>query len=574
MTNARSVNVKKKYLIVGGVAGGASSAARLRRLDENAEIIMFDKGPHVSFSNCCLPYHVSKIVPRLENLVLMTPEKFDKQYNIDVRVNSEVISVNRNEKYITIKNHETNETYNENYDKLVISPGAKAVFPNFEGKTEIDIFTIRNVPDIAKVTNFIAEKSPKHMTVIGGGFVGVEMVENLREIGIEVTLVEAMEQIMTTIDYEMVQPLHKTMLDHGVELLLNQRVSKFAKNKVILENGREITTDGVILSIGVKPATGFLKDSGINLDERGYILVDHNYQTNDPDIYAVGDAIKIKNALSNLIEPLPLAGPANKQGRLVADHINELPVDNRGYIGSSVIKLFNFTAAVTGLTERYIKQRNLPFNYEVIYLGPGDRVGLMPGCKPIMMKVLFEKGSGKILGAQAVGEGYVEKRIDVIATAIKFGGKVQDLQDLELCYAPPYGTGKDAVNHAGYIGSNLNRGVYKQVRYTELRDLITNNAQIIDVREENEFALGHIVTAKNIPMSQFRERLDEIDKSKPVYVHCRTSQRSYNVSLALQQLGYNVYNISGSYLFISYYEDTIDRLNANRQSIITKPNFN
>ncbi len=565
--------MSKKYLIVGGVAGGASSAARLRRLDESAQVIMFDKGPYVSFSNCCLPYHVSKIVPKLASLVLMDPEKFAKQYNIEVRVNSEVISINREERYVTVKNHETSETYDEYYDALVLSPGAKAISPRFEGKDKIDIFTVRNVPDIANVMKFIDSKQPKHMTVIGGGFVGVEMAENLREIGIEVTLVEAMEQIMTTFDYEMVQILHKTLLDHGVELILKQRVSKFSENKVILENGTEIETNGVILSIGVAPMTEFLKDSGINLDDRGYILVDNNYKTNDSYIYAVGDAIKVRNALSNLIEPLPLAGPANKQGRLVADHINGQDIDNRGYIGSSVIKLFDFTGAVTGLTERYIKQRQLAIDYEVIYLGPFDRVGLMPGVKPILMKVIFEKGSGKVLGAQALGEGQVEKRIDVIATAIKFGGTVKDLQDLELCYAPPFSTGKDAVNHAGYIGNNLNRGDFKQVRFTQVRELHDKGAQIIDVREEMEYENGHIIGAKNIPMSQMRQRVNELDKSKPVYVHCRTAQRSYNITLYLQSLEYEVYNIAGSYLFISVYEDTIDRLENNRKSILTKPNF-
>lgn len=564
----------KKYLVVGGVAGGASCAARLRRLDESAEIIVFEKGPHVSFSNCSLPYHVSKIVPHLENLILMNPETFDKRFNIDVRVNQEVISINRKEKYIEIKKLETDEIYQETYDKLILSPGAKAVFPNFPGKDEIDIFTIRNVVDINHIMKFINEKKPKHLTVIGGGFVGIEMVENLREIGIEVTLVEAMEQILMTIDFEMVQTLHKKLLDEDVELLLNERVEKFKKNKVILESSKEITTDGVILSIGIQPMTAFLKDSGINLDNRGYILVNHNYQTNDPDVYAVGDAIKVRNALSNLIEPLPLAGPANKQGRLAADHINGLEVDNRGYIGSSVIRVFDYTAAVTGLTERYIKRNNLSLDYEVIYLGPSDRVGIMPGAKPIMMKVIFQRGSGKILGAQAIGQGIVEKRIDVIATVIKLNGTLKDLQDLELCYAPPYGTGKDPVNHAGYIGNNLNKGAFKQVHFTELHKLVEENAQIIDVREEREYENGHVINAKNIPMSQIRKRVTEIDKTKPVYVHCRTSQRSYNVALFLQQLGYDVYNISGSYLFFSYYEDTLCRLNNDRHKILTKPNFN
>lgn len=554
-----------KYVIVGGVAGGASAAARLRRLDENAEIIMFEKGPFVSFSNCSLPYYLGDVVDSSEKLILMTPEKFLKQYNIDARVNQMVISINPATKSARVKNMLDGEQYEISYDKLILSPGAQPLVPPFTGLDSIPHYTLRNVPDAEKIYHFVTLNKPAHITVVGGGFIGLEVAENLIEKGVKVTLIEAADQVMRPFDPEVVRVLEKSLIDHGIELKLNAKVSGFKAKTVILENGDEITTDGVVLAIGVKPDTQWLGDSDIALAKSGHIEVNHNYQTNHKDIYAIGDAISIFNAVSGLNMPLPLAGPANKQGRLVADHIYGRKIRNHGYIGSSAIQVFDYTGAATGVNESYIKHFLPHLQYDVAYIAPSDRVGLMPNASTIMMKIIFEVPTGRVLGAQAVGKGWVEKRIDTLSVAIKAGMTVEDLQDLEFCYAPPYSTGKDPVNHLGYHASNILHGDFKQVPFTQLPQLIESNAQIIDVREPNEFANGHINGAKNIPMSQIRQRLDEIDPSRAVYVHCRTGQRSYNVALMLQAKGFDVYNIAGSFLWISYSFDN--------SGLLSTPNY-
>ncbi|WP_150467001.1 FAD-dependent oxidoreductase [Francisella sp. SYW-9] len=565
----------KRYLIIGGVAAGASAAARLRRLDESAEIIMFEKDPHVSFSNCGLPYHLGGHIEPAEKLVLMTPEKFDKQYNIDARTNSEVIDIDRTNKLVTVLNLQTNERYTESYDKLIVAVGAKPIVPPFEGLDLIDHFILRNVVDVKKIHQavFNANKTVKDVTVIGAGFIGIEVAENLRERGFNVTIVEMANQIMRPFDYEMAKFLEKELFEHDIKLMLSEKVVGFESDKVLLESGKEIKSDLVVLSIGVAPDTKFLKDVGIDLAKSGHIQVNENYQTSDEDIYAAGDAILVKNALSNQDFNLPLAGPANKQGRLIADHINGKTIVNNGYIASSIIQVFNYTGASTGLNEAWIKFHNLNIEYDYTYVVPVDRVGIMPGVKPIFMKIIFEKNTGKLLGAQATGQGIVDKRMDVLATAIKAGMTVEDLQDLELCYAPPYSTGKDAINHAGYVASNILNGDFKQVPFTKVKDLIDENAQIIDVRNPSEIANGMLNGAKNISMTEIRDRLAEIDKSKPVYVHCRTGQRSYNVVLMLQQQGYDVYNIAGGYIMMSYYYDTIARIKREERPF-NKANFN
>ncbi|MED7788926.1 FAD-dependent oxidoreductase [Francisella sp. 19X1-34] len=565
----------KRYLIVGGVAAGASAAARLRRLDESAEIIMFEKGPHVSFSNCGLPYHLGGHIEPAEKLVLMTPEKFDKQYNIDARTNSEVINIDKSNKLVTVLNLQTNEKYTESYDKLILAIGAKPIVPPFQGLDLIDHFVLRNVVDVKKIHQavFNTNKTVKNVTVIGAGFIGIEVAENLKERGFNVTIVEMANQIMRPFDYEMAKFLEKELLDHDIKLMLLEKVVGFESDKVLLESGKQIKSDLVVLSIGVAPETKFLKDVGIDLAKSEHIQVNQNYQTSDEDIYAAGDAILVKNALTNQHFNLPLAGPANKQGRLIADHINGKKIVNNGYIASSIIQVFNYTGASTGLNEAWIKFHNLDIEYDYTYVVPVDRVGIMPGVKPIFIKVIFEKNTGKLLGAQAIGQGIVDKRMDVFATAIKAGMTVEDLQDLELCYAPPYSTGKDAVNHAGYVASNILNGDFKQIPFTKVKDLIAENAQIIDVRNPSEIANGMLIGAKNIPMSEVRNRLSEIDKTKPVYVHCRTGQRSYNVALMLQQKGYDVYNIAGSYIMMSYYYDTIEKLTKEKVPF-SKANFN
>lgn len=568
------VNVyEKKILVIGGVAGGASAAARLRRLSEEDEIIMFEKGPHVSFSNCSLPYHLSVIIDGADRLVLMSPEKFLVQYNIQARVNNEVLSINKEEKNVTVKNLLTGEIYKESYDKLVLSPGAKPIVPNISGNEEVNIFTIRNVVDIDKLNKYIKSIDTKDIAVIGGGFIGVEAAENLREAGYNVALIEGTDQILRPFDYDMVQIFHKEILDRGINLIVEDKVEKFEKDTVVLASGKRITAKVVVMVIGVAPETSLAKEAALDIGETGAIKVDQNYRTNDENIYAVGDAIEIYNALTHTAAKLSLAGPAQKQARSVADHINGKKGINKGYIGSSAIKVFGYNGAATGLNEALISILNMKIKYDVVRVILSDKVGIMSGSSPIHLKLLFEVPTGKVLGAQAIGKGEVAKRIDVIATVIKFGGTVEDLKDLELCYAPPFSTAKDVVNYAGYVGSNLLNGDYKQVNVDLVRGLVEHNAYIVDVRERGEYANGHIKNAVNIPLSELRQRINEIPKDKPVYLHCRTGQRSYNATLALQNLGFsNVCNITGSFLGLSLYEYFNDKTN-DREPILTEYNF-
>lgn len=565
--------MKKKILIVGGVAGGASAAARLRRLSEEDEIIMFEKGPHVSFSNCALPYHLSGIIDEADKLVLMSPEKFKAQYNIEARVNSEVISIDRKNKELEIKNTQTGEIYRENYDKLILSPGAKPIVPNIPGIEKVNMFTIRNVVDIDKLNKFVKELNIKEVAVIGGGYIGVEAAENLKEAGYEVSLIEAMDQILKPFDYDMVQILHKEIYDNGVNLVVGDKVSSFEKDKVVLSSGKKVNAKAVVMAIGVSPEVSLAKESGIELGETGAIKVDKNYKTNDDDIYAVGDAIEVYNSLTHSMTKLSLAGPALKEARSVADHIKGKRGINNGYIGSSAIKVFDYNAAATGLNESLIKVLNMNIKYDIVRLITNDKVGIMPDASPVHFKLIYEVPTGKVLGAQAIGKGDVAKRVDIVATIIKLGGTIEDLKDIELCYAPPYSTAKDVVNYAGYIASNLLNGDFRQVNVDKVRKLVESGAYIIDVREIREYENGHIKGAKNIPLSQLRERINEIPKDIPVYLHCRTGQRSYNAALALQNLGYrNVYNVTGSFLGLSFYEYFNDKT-TERESIVTQYNF-
>ena len=547
--------MSKKYLIIGGVAGGASTAARLRRLSEKDQIIMFEKDPYVSFSNCSLPYHLSGVVEDSNSLVLMTPEQFKAQYNIEARVNNEVITINRDKKEVTVKNTLTGEEYSENYDKLILSPGATPIVPKIKGIENVNIFTVRNVMDIERLSEKLKNKKVENISVIGGGFIGVEVAENLKEAGNNVTLIEAMPHIMKPFDYDMAQILHKEFYDNGVNLIVKDKVSAFEKDTVVLESGRKVQAEAVVMAIGVAPDTRLAKASELEIGETGAIKVDQNYRTSDKDIYAVGDAIEVYHALARKTTKLPLAGPAQKEARQVADHIHGRVVRNTGFIGSSVIKCFDYNAAATGLNEEMIEALKLDIKYEVAKVIPGDKVGLMPDCEPLHFKLIFEIPTGKVLGAQAIGKGNVDKRIDVIATAIKFGATVDDLRDLELCYAPPFGTAKDVVNFAGYVACNLLQDEFRQVREKDIRNIVREKALIIDVREKHEYELSHIIDAKNIPLSELRDRINEIPKDEPVYLHCRSAQRSYNALKALKNLGYeNIYNVSGGFLGISFYE--------------------
>jgi len=564
--------MSRKYLVVGGVAGGASAAARLRRHSEEDQVVIFEKGPHVSFSNCSLPYFLSGLVENSEELVMMNPEKFKKQYNIDVRTENEVLSIDRKSKSVTVKDLKTGKNYTETYDKLILSPGGKPIVPPIPGIENANCYTIRNVVDIVKLADAL-KGAPKKVSVIGGGFIGIETVENLKEAGHSVTLVEAMPQILRILDEDMVQILHKEIYDHGVNLIVGDKVSAFDKSNVILESGRRVESDVVVLAIGVQPETDLAKGANLDLGKTGAMKVDQNFKTNDPDIYAVGDVIEVYSYLFNDYFKLPLAGPAQKQARGVADHINGMQIDNRGYIGSSILKVFDYNAASTGLTAGFIEHAKLGIDYDCVRIIPGDKVGLMPSSRALHFKLIYEIPTGRILGAQAIGKGNVDKRIDVIATVIKFNGTIHDLKDLELCYAPPFGTAKDVVNFAGYVAANILKGDFKHIHVNKIRSLQESGATIIDVREESEYEASHIIGAKNIPLSQLRDRIDEIPKNYPVYLHCRSGQRSYNAVLALQNLGFdNLFNVSGGFMGISFYEYYIDKI-TNRKPILTDYNF-
>lgn len=561
----------KRVLIVGGVTGGASAAARLRRLDESAEIIIFERGPHVSYSNCALPYYLSRTVPDSGNLLMVTPERFKMQYNIEVRTKNEVLSINRMAKTIRVKHDGTENE--EAYDVLILSPGAEPIRPqSIEGVHKENVFTVRSVADVEMLDTWFSAHDVKDVAVVGGGFIGCEVAENLRESDRNVALIEAMPQIMTPFDFDMAQILHKEMMDQGVTLILKDGVKRIDEHEVELASGKKVKADAVVLAIGVRPETDLAKAAGLEIGETGGIRVNHNYQTSDSAIYAVGDAIEVLQRLTRKWTRLALAWPAQMQGRAAADHICGRSHRTKGVIGSSVLRVFDLYAACTGLTERVAKDAGIPC--ESVYVIPADKVGVMPNSAPIHLKLVFETPTGRILGAQAIGKDAVDRRIDVIATLISMDGTLEDLKETELCYAPVVGTAKDAVHMAALVGLNLLDGRFRQVPVSAVRNLVESGAYIVDVREKGEYAASHLKNAVNIPLSELRMRLNEIPKDCPVYLHCRSSQRSYNAIMALYQHGFdNVINIAGSYLGICLYEYAQDVL-ENREKIVTAYNFN
>ncbi len=563
--------MSKKILIVGGVAGGASTATRLRRIDEDAEITMYERGPHVSFSNCSLPFYLSGIVEKSDNLVLMSPERFKNQYNITAKVNHEVIKINPENKTIDVENLNNGDITTENYDVLMLSPGANPIRPNIQGINNPNVFTVRNVPDVTNIKNYLENNEAKEVAIVGGGFIGIEVAENLHLAGYKITIIEALDQILNNFDYDMVQILHKEMMDKGINLVLSDAIAKIADDKVELASGKELPADAVIMAIGVSPETSLAKDAGLEIGVTGGIKVNTSYKTSDPNIYAVGDAIEVFHSLTNKPTRLAMAGPAQMQARSAANHMYGENDRVTGVIGSLCLQVLDYNAAATGLNEKQAKAEEIP--YDFAYIIASDKFGLMPDANPIHLKLLFEVPTGRILGAQAIGKGNVTKRIDVIATMISMKGNLEDLRDLELCYSPLYSTAKDPVNVAALVGLNLLFDEFKQVPVYKTRELVESKAMIIDVREPDELKNGHIVNAINIPLSQLRERIYEIPKDKPVYLHCRSSQRSYNACRALQNEGYdNVYNISGSFLGISLYEYFNDKT-LHREPIMTKYNF-
>lgn len=539
--------MSKKVLIVGGVAGGASAAARLRRLDENIEIIMFEKGEYISFANCGLPYHIGETIKERESLILQTPEEMGKKFNIDIRVESEVIEVDAKLNKVKVKGKDKG-IYEETYDYLILSPGGKPLRPAIEGINSKKIFTLRNIPDMDKIKTYIDDEEIKKAVVIGGGYIGVEMAENLVHRGVKVSLVEAAPHILAPFDSDMVTYAEKELEDNGVTLILNDGVKSFKdKDKglsVALNSGRTIDAEIVILAIGVKPDTDFIKDSGIELGNRGHILVKDNMETNIPNIYAVGDAIEVIEFISKKNTAIPLAGPANKQGRIAADNICGIDSKYKGTQGTAIIKVFDLTAASTGNNERGLKASNI--DYKVLHIHPQSHASYYPGAIPMAIKVLFDK-EGKVLGAQGCGYDGVDKRIDVIATAIRLGGTIYDLEELELSYAPPYSSAKDPVNMAGFLGENILRNMVEMISPEELDNRDKENTVLLDVRTELEYSGGKIEGSVNIPIQEIRSRLNELDKDKEIIIYCQIGLRGYITYRILKANGFRTKNLNGGY---------------------------
>lgn len=560
--------MSKKVLIVGGVAGGASAAARLRRLNEDFEIIMFEKGEYISFANCGLPYYIGDSIKNRGFLLVQTIEGMEERFKVDVRNLSEVIKIDKNIKKVKVKNHKTGEIYEETYDELILSPGAMPKIPDIEGvKSSDNLFTLRNIADTDRIKNYVDINKPKKALVVGGGFIGLEMVENLHERGVEITLVHSRNQVMKHIDYEMACILHSHLIEKGVKLILEDKPAKFENNgrKVTLVSGKQIETDMTILSIGVTPESKIAKDAGLEVNSNGSIVVNSKMRTSDKNIYAVGDAVQVIDFVNKKPTMIPLAWPANRQGRLVADIISGKNVEYKGTLGSLVAKVFDLTVAATGNNEKTLKEYGIP--YQAIHIHPASHAGYYPGAIQVSFKMLFDPKTGKVLGAQGVGKDGIDKRIDLIANSIKAGFTVYDLQDTEVCYAPPYNSAKDPVNMMGYCGANLMEGIVENIQWYEIDDLVKNEEYILDVREEYEVANGSISNVVNIPLGQLRSRLNEIPKDRKIYVCCQVGLRGYIACTILNQHGYNTSNIDGGFKTYSTIKNAEKLVKAQNESI-------
>ncbi|WWM58876.1 FAD-dependent oxidoreductase [Paenibacillus tundrae] len=539
--------MSKKILIVGGVAGGASAAARLRRLDEHAEIIIFEKGPYISFANCGLPYYIGGSIDERERLLVQTPKGMADRFRIDVRTKSEVMAIDPQKRTVRVQSQERGH-YEESYDELILSPGAKPMVPDIPGKDNPLIYTVRSIPDIDRIKEQINSSNNLSSIVIGGGFIGVEMAENLKEAGLEVTLIEGNGQLLTPFDPELAAALAQEMELNGVNLLFSQRVQGFHSLEqgigVELADGHVLTADLVILAIGVTPDTSFLKSSGVSLGTRGHIIVNEALESSVPHIYAIGDAIEVTETIHGTKTAIPLAGPANKQGRIVADRIAGLSSTYKGTQGTSIIKVFGMTGATTGSNEKKLKR--LGVDYRTVIVHPASHASYYPGSSAITLKLLFTP-EGKILGAQAVGYDGVDKRIDDIAVAIHFGGHIRDLTELELSYAPPYSSAKDPVNMAGYAAENITAGRVQTFTYDQLSERQPDQSILLDVRSTLEHRNGNIPGSINISVDELRQRLDELDSSKDIWVYCQVGLRGYTASQILRQHGFSVKNLSGGY---------------------------
>ena len=539
----------RKILIVGGVAGGASAAARLRRLDEQAQIVMFERGEYISFANCGLPYYIGGEITEKSALTLQTPKSFNSRFNVDVRVNSEVVSVNPAEKTVKVHNHKTNESYDESYDKLILSPGAKPLRPNIQGVDNSRVFTLRNIPDTYRIKDFITEKQPKSAVVVGAGYIGVEMAENLHQAGLAVTIVEFADHAIAPLDYDMACDVHNHIRSKGVNLLLKEAVKAVSDSEgglKITTTGGELFADMVILAVGVKPESELAAEAGLQVNEKGAILVDKRMKTSDENIYAVGDAIEITDFVTGEKGYVPLAGPANKQGRIAADQICGIDSVYHDTQGTGILKAFDLTVATTGITEQ--RAKSLGLDYEKSFTYSASHASYYPGAVNMSVKLIFEKSGGKLLGAQIVGYDGVDKRLDVIATAMRASMTVYDLTKLELAYAPPFSSAKDPVNMAGYVAENILTEKVKIFHWHDVESLPRDGSvTLLDIRTRIEYENGFIPGFINIPVDELRSRLSELDRTKPIYATCQVGLRGYIACRILSQNGFNCFNLSGGY---------------------------
>ena len=544
----------KRIIIVGGVAGGASAAARARRHCEECEIIVFERGPHVSFANCGLPYFVGGEIVEQDSLLLQTPATLRARFNLDVRVSTEVLSVDRTAQVVNVRELATGRGYEQPYDSLVLSTGASPLCPPIPGIDRAGHFTVRNIPDVENIMGWIKGCHACRAVVVGGGYIGLEMAEQLKHRGLGVTVVEAMPQVMTPLDPEMAAWLHAELTTSGVELHLGDSVAAFEAPKpgetahasvVVLKSGKRIEADIVVLGLGVRPETSLAKNAGLELGALGGVRVNEHLQTSDPKIYAVGDAIEVRDAVTGAWSIIPLAGPANRQGRIASDNICGLPSRYEGTWGTAILRLFKLTAGCTGANEKSLRKAGIPF--QALHLHPGSHAGYYPGAEPIAMKILFAPHTGKLLGAQAVGQDGVNKRIDILATALKGGMTVNDLAELELAYAPPFGSAKDPVNMAGMAAQNVLAGDVKLAQWNEIASLDPKQTVLLDVRRQDERAKGFIPGSIHIPLDEIRSRINELPRNQDIIVYCLSGQRSYFACRILAQHGFRVRNLTGAY---------------------------
>lgn len=544
----------KTLVIVGGVAGGASAAARARRLSEDAEIIVFERGPHVSFANCGLPYYVGGEIAREGDLLLQTPESLRARFNLDVRVRSEVVAIDRQAKRARVRELAGGREYEQAYDTLLLAPGASPIKPPLPGIERAGHFTVRNIPDVQSIIQWLNGGAARNAVVVGGGYIGLEMAEQLKRRGLAVTVVEALAQVMAALDPEMAAWLHQELRANGMDLILNDPVAAFESphngeaaraSVVVLKSGKRLPADVVVLGLGVRPDTALAKAAGLELGRTGGIRVDDRMQTSDPSIYAVGDAVEVLDAVTQTPSLIPLAGPANRQGRIAADNIFGRNSKYQGTYGTAIVRVFKLAAGCTGANEKCLRKAGIA--YEAVHLHPASHAGYYPGASPVALKLLFAPGNGKLLGAQAVGSDGVDKRLDVLATALKAGMTVQDLAELELAYAPPFGSAKDPINLAGMAAQNVLAGDVALAQWHEVDGLNQASTLLLDVRTDGERKAGFIPGSIHIPLHQLRQRLGELPQDREIVVTCQSGQRSYFASRLLIQRGFRVRNLTGSY---------------------------